>query len=37
MGCGLGVLDMVVLLGDWRFSSHGHPEDGITVAHELNH
>ncbi len=23
---------MVVLLGDWRFSSHGQTEDGMTVA-----
>ncbi len=31
-----GVLDMVVLVGDWRFSSHGQTEDGLTVAPELN-
>ncbi len=27
---------MVVLLGDWRFSSHGQAEDGMTVAPELS-
>ncbi len=32
-----GVLDMVVLLGDWRFSSHGQTDDGLTVAPELNY
>ncbi len=30
------VLEMVVLLGDWRFPSHGQTENGMTVAPELN-
>ena len=30
------VLEMVVLLGDWRFPPHGQTENGMTVAPELN-
>ena len=35
-GChGHGVLDMAVRLGKRQLPSHGHPEDGVTVAPQI--